>query len=194
MDTRSPAYAERLERLANARWKRWLDVQAPYRRHLQRLDLGRTLDLGCGLGRHLVALPPGSVGIDHNPHAVEAARARGVDAYLPDAFRASPRVAERFDSLLCAHVAEHMRRDEAASLLSEWMGWLRPGGRLVLIAPQEAGFRADPTHVDFLDLDDLAALAAQLGCQVERAYSFPLPRFAGQLFRHNESVVIGRLG
>lgn len=192
MDTRSEAYRQRLERLGGARWKRWLDVQAPYRRHLRGLGLGRTLDLGCGLGRQLVALDPGSVGVDHSPHAVAAARARGAEAYLPEEFRASPRAGERFDALLCAHVLEHMRREDAEALLAEWLPCVREGGRVVLIAPQEAGFRSDPSHVEFLDLPDLAALLRRGGCEIERAYAFPFPRLVGRLFRHNESIAIGR--
>ena len=44
--TRSEAYTRRLDDLSNVGWKRWLDVQAPYRRHVRGLDLGFTLDLG----------------------------------------------------------------------------------------------------------------------------------------------------
>ena len=49
------------------RWKRILDVQAPYRWNLRRL-LGtrRTLDVGCGIGRNLVNLPVGSVGVSRH--------------------------------------------------------------------------------------------------------------------------------
>lgn len=189
MDTRSEAYAARLERLAGARWRRWLDVQAPYRRHLRRLRLGRTLDLGCGIGRHLAQLPAGSVGVDHNPQAVAAARARGLEAYLPEAFPAS---AARFDALLCSHVLEHMRGAEAQALLAAWLPRVRPGGRVVLITPQEAGQRADPSHVEWFEPADLARLLVELGCAVERVYSFPLPRALGRWFPHNESVAIGR--
>jgi 2-polyprenyl-3-methyl-5-hydroxy-6-metoxy-1,4-benzoquinol methylase len=192
-DTRSAEYAARLERLSGARWKRWLAVQAPYRWNLRRLALGRTLDLGCGAGRQLAHLPAGSVGIDHNPHAVEAARRRGCEAWLPDEFRASARAGERFDALLAAHVLEHLPRPVARALLADHLGFLRPGARLVLIAPQEAGFRSDPSHVEFLDFAALRALLEAVGCQVLRAYSFPFPRALGHLFRHNEFVVVGRL-
>jgi len=192
-DTKSSAYAARLERLSGARWRRWLDVQAPYRWNLRRLALGRTLDLGCGIGRHLAHLPVGSVGIDHNPDAVDAARRRGCEAYLPDEFRASPGAAGRFDALLAAHVLEHLPEPAARALLAAHLVFLRPGARVVLITPQEAGFRADPSHVEFFDLDALGALLAAVGCEVLRAYSFPLPRALGRLFRHNEFVAVGRL-
>jgi SAM-dependent methyltransferase len=191
-DSRDDAYAARLARLEGARWKRWLDVQAPYRWNLRRLGLGRTLEVGCGIGRNLLHLGPDAVGVDPNPHAVEAARARGCRAFLPDAFRGSDAARASFDSLLFAHVLEHMRRDAAAALIAEWLPQLRPGGRVVLIAPQEAGFRSDPTHVEFLDFAALRALLEGAGCAVERADSFPLPRIAGRVFRHNEFVVVGR--
>jgi SAM-dependent methyltransferase len=190
--SRDDAYAARLARLEGARWKRWLDVQAPYRWNLRRLALGRTLEIGCGIGRNLRHLGAGAVGVDPNPRAVEAARARGCRAFLPDAFRVSEEAAAPFDTLLFAHVLEHMRRDAAAALVAEWLPRLRPGGRVVLITPQEAGFRSDPTHVELLDFTALRALLEGAGCAVERAYSFPFPRIAGRVFRHNEFVVVGR--
>ena len=45
-DTQSEAYAARLDSLESARWKRWLNVQAPYRWNLRRLRLGFVLDVG----------------------------------------------------------------------------------------------------------------------------------------------------
>jgi SAM-dependent methyltransferase len=191
-DTRSSAYVERLERLAGARWKRWFDVQLPYRWNLQRLALGRTLEIGCGIGRNLASLGPAAVGIDHNAHAVEIARARGFRAWPPDAFLASPEAAQPFDSLLFAHVLEHMTRADAAALVSQWLRHLRPGGKLLLITPQEAGFRSDPSHVEFMDFDALRALLEDVGGEMLRAYSFPFPRIAGRVFPHNEFVVLGR--
>jgi SAM-dependent methyltransferase len=193
-DTRQAAYAERLERLAGARWKRWFDVQRPYRWNLQRLALGRTLEIGCGIGRNLASLGPAAVGIDHNEHAVEIARGRGFRAFLPDAFLASPDAEQPFDALLFAHVLEHMTRADATALVSQWLRHLRPGGKLLLITPQEAGFRSDPSHVEFLDFAALHALLGEVGCEPLRAYSFPFPRVIGRVFPHNEFVVVGRRG
>ena len=61
-------------------WKRLLNVQAPYQWNLRRQHLGRTLDIGCGIGRNLPSLPPGSLGVDHNATSIATARARGLHA------------------------------------------------------------------------------------------------------------------
>jgi SAM-dependent methyltransferase len=111
---------------------------------------------------------------------------------LPDAFRASGDAVLPFDALLFAHVLEHMTRVDAAALVAQWLHHLRPGGKLLLITPQEAGFRSDPSHVEFMDFDALRALLADVGCEPLRAYSFPFPRLAGRVFQHNEFVVLGR--
>lgn len=87
-DTRHDAYADRLVRLGEARWKRVLNVQAPYRWNLRRLGLGVTLEVGSGTGRNLAGLAPGSVGVDHNAKSVEIARARGLDAFTVAEFHA----------------------------------------------------------------------------------------------------------
>ena len=193
-DTRDSEYAERLETLSGAGWKRWLDVQAPYRWNIRRLELGYTLDVGCGIGRNLVHLGGHGVGVDHNARAIEVARARGCTAFTPAEFAASEFAREaRFDALLCAHVVEHMRFEEASALLGAHLRFVRPGGQVALLAPQQAGFRSDPTHVEFMDLARLRQLLEAHGLVCERAFSFPFPRVVGRVFPHNEFIVVGRL-
>ena len=192
--TAGPEYAERLRTLSTARWKRVLDVQAPYRAHLRRLRLGRTLDVGCGTGRNLRALDPGSVGVDHNPYSVRIAREAGLSAVTSDEFLADPELARpgAFDSMLVAHVVEHLEPSTARAVLQSYVPSIRPGGRVVLITPQERGYASDATHVAFTDTTALRALATDLGLTPERAYSFPFPRVAGKIFTYNEFVLLAR--
>jgi len=191
--TRTAAYADQLERAARSRWRRWVDVQAPYRWNLKRLALGRTLEIGCGVGRNLRHLGAGSVGVDHNEGAVAFTRSAGLRAHLPDELRASPDARpESFDALLFAHVLEHMTRAEAAALVRSHLSYLRRGGRVVVIAPQERGFASDPTHVEFLDFAAIDTIMRGAGLTPLRSYSFPFPRAVGRLFAHNEFVVVAR--
>lgn len=196
--TRDPEYAERLRRLETARWKQVLDVQAPYRWNLRRLRLGRTLEIGCGIGRNLGHLTdgrnPAPVGVDHNPTSVALARARGFQAFTVEEFLAGLPDAgpESFDALLAAHLVEHLPEQQAAEVLAGYLPFLRSGGRVVLITPQERGYPTDPTHVRFCGFEELAALSHGLGLSVLRRYSFPFPRFAGPLFTYNEFVLVAR--
>jgi SAM-dependent methyltransferase len=179
------AYAQRLKRLQTPLWKRALDVQAPYRWNLRRLKPGRTLDVGCGVGRNLAHLAGKGVGVDPNPACVADARARGFEAYAPEDLPAGD-----FDSLLFAHVLEHL--EDPRGLVRDYLPRLRPGGQLILITPQELGHASDATHVQFLDFAGLHEIAAAVGLDVERAFSFPFPRWAGSLFKYNEFVVTAR--
>src|SRR3954452_12417168 len=112
-DTRGDAYTDRLNRLESVWWKRLLDVERPYRWYLQRLQLGFTLDVGCGVGRNLINLDGNGVGVDHNQTSVAEARSRGLTAMTPDDFAASEYARPgRFDTLLLAHVVEHMSAAE----------------------------------------------------------------------------------
>ena len=191
--TRDAAYTDRQRSLEGAWWKRLLDVQRPYRWHVRRLRLGFVLDVGCGLGRNLVHLGGFGVGVDHNPASVAAAVERGIVAFTPEAFRASSHAEpEHFDALLLAHVAEHMRWSEARDLLGEYLPYVRSRGRAVLITPQEAGYRSDPTHVEFMDLESLGRLARAVGLDPINAYSFPFPRPVGNVFKYNEFVLVAR--
>jgi SAM-dependent methyltransferase len=182
-------YAERLRRRSGSRWKQVLDVQRPYRWNLRRLGLGRTLDVGCGIGRNLHNLGPGSVGVDHNADSIRTAREAGLEAYTTEEFWSTPVGAPgSFDSMLVAHVLEHVSYEVADSILREYLPCVRPGGKVVLITPQEAGYKSDHTHVRFVDLGGMRDHVEALGLDLNRAYSFPFPRFMGRVFTYNEFV------
>lgn len=188
--TADPRYAERLKQLGAPLWKRILNVQLPYQWNLKRLHPARCLDVGCGLGRNLGHLAAGSVGVDHNSKCVEIARLRGLAAYTPKEFLASGVGERSFDSLLFAHVLEHLARADAETLLLQYLPFLKVGGKVIMITPQEAGFRTDPTHVRFVDFSGLRAHATRLNLLVQRQFSFPLPRWAGRNFPYNEFVCV----
>jgi 2-polyprenyl-3-methyl-5-hydroxy-6-metoxy-1,4-benzoquinol methylase len=173
-------------------WKRLLDVQAPYRWNLRRLEPGYMLDVGCGLGRNLAHVNGRGVGVDPNRACLAEARKAGFTVYAPEDFAAAPEAAGRFDSPLVAHVLEHLETGEAEALVAGYLGYLKPGGKVILITPQERGYASDDTHVRFLDLGALARLAEGLGLTPTRAYSFPFPRWMGPVFKYNEFVLVAR--
>lgn len=192
--TAAAPYAERLARLEGARWKQLLDVQAPYRRNIRRLAPGRTLDVGCGLGRNLAHLGGNGVGVDHNETAVAECRRRGFVAHTTAEFPTSTdAVAGGYDHLLLSHVLEHLVPAEALDLLSTYLPYVRHGGTVIVITPQEAGQRSDETHRTFLDHDAVASVLVPLGTPVIERRSFPFPRPVGRVFRHNEFVTVARV-
>jgi SAM-dependent methyltransferase len=186
-------YALRLIRMQRVGWKRWLRAFDPYRWDLRRLKPGFTLEVGCGIGRNLRHLNGHGIGLDRNAAAVAAAREIGLRAFTPEEFRGSEwDEPESFDSLLLSHVAEHMRRDELAALLRAHLGYVRAGGQLILITPQEVGFRSDPTHVEFMDFARLRGVAEELHLIPVRDYSFPFPRPVGRVFIYNQFISVSR--
>ncbi|MFE9256161.1 class I SAM-dependent methyltransferase [Streptomyces sp. NPDC006879] len=191
--TASSDYTRRLVHLETSGIKRLLPTQAPYRWNLRRLRLGRVLDIGCGLGRNLLNCEPGSVGVDHNPHSVQTCRDRGLIAYTPEELAAAPDCGPgSFDSLLCAHVLEHVDEETASSLLEQYLPLVRKGGPVVLITPQEVGYRTDATHIRWVGFEELRDHACRAGIEVRRSYSFPFPRPVGKVFPYNEFVLVGR--
>jgi SAM-dependent methyltransferase len=190
-DTAAEEYARRLQAKESLWWKRLLNVQAPYQWNLRRQRLGRTLDIGCGIGRNLQTLDAGSVGVDHNAASVAVARARGATALTVEEWQGSDlRRPESFDSLLLAHVIEHMDAAAGRELLQMYLPYLKPGGKVLFVCPQERGYASDPTHVRFTDGEALSALAQEVGLEPEPWFSFPLPRWAGKPFTYNEFCLL----
>ena len=157
-----------------------VDVQAPYRWNLRRLQLGTTLDIGCGLGCNLKSLSKDSIGVDHNTYCIDIVASHGFQGFTPETFEKSPYYQPaQFDSLLFAHVLEHMSESDALRLIKKYIPVLKPNGQVVLITPQEYGFHSEPSHIRFMDHDALRRMCQWCDLTVVREYSFPLPRALG---------------
>ncbi|MFB7370101.1 class I SAM-dependent methyltransferase [Streptomyces sp. NPDC056222] len=97
------------------------------------------LDIGCGTGSLALLLAEAGhrvTGVDLAPKMVEQARAKLEAAHLPGRFLAGDAMApptgdRRFDVALSRHLLWTLPDPEAA--LRDWIGRLRPGGRLVLV-------------------------------------------------------------
>ena len=192
--TTSAGYTERLLRIEGAWWKRVVDIRGVYGWNLRRLEPGYLLDVGCGIGRNLSHVRGHGVGVDHNPRSVEVCRERGFSAFTPDELFASKDRLGTFDSMLLSHLVEHMTGGDAAELIRSYLPLVRPNGKVIVIVPQENGYRSDPTHVQFFKPADVARLLESVDARVERSFSFPFPHVPfGRLFRYNEFVVAGSL-
>ena len=179
-----------LRALQGAWWKRILPVQLPYRLNIKRQHLGRTLDIGCGIGRNLQALSADSIGIDHNAHVRRAGQERRPAGHDAEEFLASDEARPAsFDGFLVAHVLEHMDEEEGRELLRSYLPYLRPGGAVFIVCPQEVGYRSDPTHVRFTTGEDIERVCREVGLTPQRSYSFPFPRPFGRVFIYNEFCV-----
>jgi 2-polyprenyl-3-methyl-5-hydroxy-6-metoxy-1,4-benzoquinol methylase len=191
--TATKKYTERLNDLESIWWKKLLDVQAPYRWNLKRLKLGRVLDVGCGIGRNLSHLSSNSVGVDTNPHSVKVCTERGLQAITTsDLNQFKHDKSFIFDTLLFAHVIEHMSALDAEDLIKDYLPYLKTGGFVVLICPQKAGYQSDATHIEYYDDVKMNCLLRKLKIKNVRSYSFPFPEMVGKFFKYNEYVVLGK--
>lgn len=188
--TKGADYAERLRRLSNERWKTALDVQRPYRWNLKRLQVGKTLDIGCGIGRNLRNLPKDSVGVDHNEHAIKTVKMAGFDAYTVEEFKKKKAYFKKnpFKTMLLAHVLEHMSTKDGTAIIKEYLPFVEE--KVVIICPQKRGFSTDETHVNYLTHQDIEKILESCGLTVVKSYSFPFYKKAGDFFAYNETVVV----
>ncbi|MHB8209706.1 class I SAM-dependent methyltransferase [Mucilaginibacter sp.] len=191
--TNEKNYTDGLLYRQSAWWKKFFNVQYPYKRNIQSLKPGFVLDIGCGIGRNLLHLNGYGIGVDHNSTSIEVSKNRGLKAYTVDDFlKSTYNKPETFDSILLAHIAEHMTGDDFITLLKQYIHLLKKDGIIIVITPQEKGFKSDDTHVQFMDFITVKNLLKQIDFNITRQYSFPFPRVIGHFFKFNEFVSIAK--
>jgi hypothetical protein len=128
-----------------------------------------------------------------NPDFVQVAREPGLTAWTTETFFSSPDAEPgSYEALLLSHLIEHVDEATADEIMATYLPYLRDGGWVLFITPQERGHAWDPVHVRFSDFDVLTTLARQHSLEVQRSWSFPFPRWAGKLFVYNEFNVLAR--
>ena len=77
--------------------------------------------------------------------------------------------------MVLAHVIEHMDAEAGVAIMQDYLPYLRPGGKVFFICPQERGYDSDPTHVRFATGDDLVELSRQVGLRSRPVVQLPVP-------------------
>lgn len=138
-------------------------------RALGRLPGPMVLDIGCGSGPLFPLLAQRGftpVGVETNRTAAQAAQARGSGGVvLVGEGPALPFRAGAAGGIVAQHLIEHLEQPLAA--LREWRRVLQPGGRAVLLTPNDRhpdpALFADPDHTALFTAARLAALLRSAG-------------------------------
>ena len=177
-------------------------MRRAYLSRAARLVEGPTLDFGCGVGELLRRPPAGSAGVEYNRSTVEFCQALGlpVQWYDGSADEWTPSgvfPGSEFRSMVLSHVLEHL--DDPGDVLVKLLraGATRGITRVLVIVPGPAGFRIDPTHRTFVDLEMLAdrRLFENTGFKLYSSAYFPLnSRGPGNWFPYHELQVVYQRG
>jgi 2-polyprenyl-3-methyl-5-hydroxy-6-metoxy-1,4-benzoquinol methylase len=172
-------YAEGIRQAADP--ATWLaEREAPYRVALEwletRPEVGTVLEIGSGLGYLTHALRRrgvDAVGVDLSEDAVLAARRRFDE---PEGYFLPEGIAERHpdgvDVVVGLEIVEHV--PDPVAFVREAIGYLRPGGSLVLSTPNRDAFTAEtlwdsdtpPVHLTWFGSRSMKALADAVDAEV----------------------------
>jgi SAM-dependent methyltransferase len=104
---------------------------------------GRVLDVGCGTGQGLLLLRRAGlkpIGLEPSEHACLLARESGETEVAQGRLDQADFAPESFDAVTFFHVLEHLH--DPLGDLRRVRGWLRPGGAVVIEAPNVGSWQA----------------------------------------------------
>jgi 2-polyprenyl-3-methyl-5-hydroxy-6-metoxy-1,4-benzoquinol methylase len=149
---------------------------------------GQLLEVGCGSGTRLKRMADLGwrvEGVDFDPIGVRNAQAKGLKVHLGK-LAEQRYAADTFDAVVMNHVIEHV--PDPRELLIECHRILKPGGRLVVITPNEGSwghrlYRTDwrglepPRHLHLFNSASLTTLIAPIHFKNIKSHSSGRARF-----------------
>ena len=140
---------------------------------------GHLLELGCGSGKVLQRMQQMGwqvEGVDFDPSAVENARSKGLQVHF-GTLEAQNYPNDHFDMIFMSHLIEHVH--DPLGLLIEDLRILKPGGKLIVVTPNNASLGHTffkeawrglevPRHLYLFTLKALQELTEKAGFQVKQ--------------------------
>lgn len=140
---------------------------------------GRSLDIGCGVGDFLY-MYKNIVGVDINNDCVNYCKSKGLNALLMD-IDILPFNDSSFDSIVLDNVIEHI--EYPSNLILEIKRVLVPNGTLLIGVPCDKGYKFDPDHKVFYDINSLQKLLNKDFILKHHFYTPPFSFLFRKLFR-----------
>lgn len=132
---------------------------------LSRVSGGRLLEVGCGNGgmtRLLAEKVTAVVALDVSAPSLAAVRQLGLSNVVTvQGLVEQHAAASEFDWVVLSEVLEHLRHP--SDVLARCVGWLRPGGRLLITTPR--GHWESNEHLQEFEMDQFAALVGGAGAE-----------------------------
>jgi hypothetical protein len=134
-------------------------VRTIYLNDIKKYCIGKTIDLGCGVGELLKIWPEGSIGFEVNKVVVEFCKKNGlnVNLYVPEEDNYNFKMIEagKYETFTMNHVLEHLERSfEIINKIFESCDRLGIK-RIVFTVPGHKGYKSDATHQTFINMDYL---------------------------------------
>ena len=156
---------------------------------------GRLLDVGCASGVFLRQAAEAGwrvAGIEIDPEAATWARSVTPDIFVGDPTEA-PFAPGSFDVVTSFHVVEHLMDPKGA--LRRMLGWLAPGGLLIVEVPNAGGMGSRvfgrywsgldfPRHLIHFTPATMTAMVERAGGRVQRALHLSKPLYIVRSVRH----------
>lgn len=170
-------------------------IRRIYLKNIVRHVKGKAIDFGCGSGELLRLLPPGSIGLDINEASVRYCTQKGLKAFLYSPFTDNYEFAFiqpfSFQTFILSHVIEHL--EHPFEILKKIFSSCKRLHieKIIIVVPGIRGFKHDPTHKTFIDIDFLNLFNKMEGFQITYMKYFPLNfKWAGKFLTHNELVTV----
>lgn len=180
ISTNSKEYTKYYLNKFNIWYRRLFPVDIPFKYIAKSCCKGKILDIGCGPGRYLAFFPDRAIGVDHNMDFIEYTHKRGFTSYHTSELHNIEN--QKFDTLLFAHILEHMCMYDGETLINTYIKYLNKNGRIIIIVPHGYCYNNDPTHVLYYGPEQVEMLSNRIGFHIRKSFYHPFPDFLSKYF------------